>query len=337
MILMGCGILLLALTPGYATIGIAAPLLALTARLMQGFALGGEVGSATAYMMESADDERRGMTISWQSISQQISSTIGALVGLGLTLVLTKLQLDQFGWRIALLLGAAIVPFALFIRNSLPETHDLVAAQSSKVVPFHTYRRVIGLGFAMIAAATIATYIFHYMATYGQNSLHLSSSVAFAGQTANEAIGILAAMLGGRLSDRVGRRWVMIVPQWAFLLAIIPCFVWFTTARTATAFIGANLILSLSSQMQVGACFAAITESLPATVRARAFALVYSVPVAVFGGTTQLVVTWLLHVTGNPLAIAWYLTGVTAIGLLAMIAMRESAPVRLRRMTLAYQ
>jgi MFS family permease len=175
------------------------------------------------------------------------------------------------------------------------------------------------------------------MATYGQNSIHLSSSVAFAGQTANEAIGILAALLGGRLSDRVGRRWVMIVPQWAFLLAIIPCFVWLTTARTATAFIGANLILSLSSSMQVGVCFAAITESLPASVRARAFALVYSVPVAVFGGTTQLVVTWLLHVTGNPLAIAWYLTGVTGIGLLAMIAMRESAPVRLRRMTLAYQ
>jgi MFS family permease len=337
MILMGCGILLLALTPGYASIGIAAPLIALTARLLQGFALGGEVGSATSYMLESAGDERRGVTASWQTVSQSIASTIGALVGLGLSLVLTRLQLDQFGWRIALILGAAIVPFALLIRNGLPETHDVRSAQTTPVVPFHSYRRVIALGFTIIAAGTIATYIFNYMATYGQNTIHLSSSVAFAGQTANHAISIIGALLGGWLSDRIGRRWVMIVPQCAFILAIIPCFLWLTTSRTAAAFIGANLILSFTAIVGYGAVYAAITESLPASVRARAFALVYSIPVAVFGGTTQLVVTWLLHVTGNPLAIAWYLTGVTTIGLVAMIAMRESAPVRLRRMTLAYQ
>jgi MFS family permease len=334
MTLMGVGILLLALTPGYATIGIAAPLLALTARLMQGFALGGEVGSATAYMMESAKDERRGLTISWQSISQQISATTGALVGLGLSLTLTKLQLDLFGWRIALLLGATIVPFALFMRNGLPET---AVTQTGQTAPFRSYRRVIGLGALIITAGTIATYVFHYMTTYGQNSIHLSSSAAFAGQTANQAIGIIAAMLGGWLSDRIGRRWVMIVPQSAFLLAIIPCFVWLTTARSATAFIGANLILSVAYGVPFGATYAAITESLPSMVRARAFALVYSVPVAVFGGTTQLVVTWLLHVTGNPMAIGWYLAAVTGIGLLAMIAMRESAPIRLRQMALAYQ
>ncbi|MDP9057361.1 MAG: MFS transporter, partial [Pseudomonadota bacterium] len=337
MTLMGCGILLMALTPGYARIGIAAPLLALTARLLQGFALGGEVGSATAYMLEGADDESRGQAVSWQSISQGIASAIGSLVGWGLSLVLTRLQLDQFGWRIALLLGAAIVPFALLIRNRLPETHDMAVVQSSVAVPFHSYRRVVGLAFLIIAAGTIATYTFRYMATYGQNTIHLSASVAFAGQTANIFIGIFSALLGGWLSDRVGRRWVMIVPQSAFLLAIVPCFLWLTTTRTVTAFIGANLILSMASSTSLGAVYAAITESLPRMVRARAFALVYSVPVALFGGTTQLVVTWLLHVTGNPMAIAWYLTGVTGISLIAMIAMRESAPVKLRQMAPAYQ
>ncbi len=337
MTMMGCGILLLALTPGYVRIGIAAPLIALTARLIQGFALGGEIGSATAYMLESAAEERRGMTISLQSISQSIAATIGAFVGLGLSLMLTKLQLDQFGWRIALILGAAIVPFALLIRSGLPETHDADAAQLTETVPFHSYRRVIGLGFLIIATGTIATYIFHYMATYGQNSIHLSSSVAFAGQTANNTIGIGAALLGGWLSDRIGRRWVMVVPQLGFLLAIVPCFVWLTTARSATAFIGANLILSLTSSVPYGAAYAAITESLPSVVRARAFALVYSIPVALFGGTTQLVVTWLLHVTGDPMSIAWYLTVVTGIGAVAMVAMKESAPVKLRLKEVACQ
>ncbi len=335
MTMMGAGILLLALSPGYATIGIAAPLLALIARLLQGFALGGEIGSATAYMLESAGDDRRGFTASWQPASQAIAGALGSIVGLALSLVLTRLQLDQFGWRIALGLGASIVPFALLIRNGLPETHD-VAAEPAPAVPFHRYCRVIGLGFGIVTAGTISTYIFHYMATYGQNSLHLKSSVAFAGQTANQVISIFGAMLGGWLSDRIGRRWVMIAPQCAFLVAITPCFVWLTTARTAAAFIGANVILSFTQVVSQGAIYAAITESLPRAVRARGFALVYSIPVAAFGGTTQLVVTWLLHVTGNPMSIGWYLTAVTAIGLMAMIAMQESAPVRLRRMAPAY-
>lgn len=337
MTLMGCGIALLALTPGYATIGIAAPLIALAARLIQGFALGGEVGSATSYMLEAAGDDRRGFTASWQTVSQSIAGAIGSLVGLVLSMALTKLQLDQFGWRFALLLGAAIVPFALLIRNGLPETHSAATSGTTPKVPFRSYRRVIALGFTIISAGTVTTYLFQYMATYGQASIHLSSSVALAGQTANQVISIFGALLGGWLSDRIGRRWIMIAPRCAFLLAIIPCFLWLTTARTAAAFIGANLILSLTGSGAYGAIHAAITESLPRAVRARAFALVYAIPVAVFGGTTQLVVTWLLHVTGSPMAIAWYLTAVTGIGLLAAIAMRESAPVRLRQLGLVYQ
>jgi MFS family permease len=167
------------------------------------------------------------------------------------------------------------------------------------------------------------------MATYGQASLHLPGPVAFAGQAANTGVAVVVGVFGGWLSDRVGRRPAMIWPQLALLIAIIPCFVWLTTARTATAFIGANVILSVLATTQFSAIYAAISESLPPAVRARAFALVYSVPVAVFGGSTQVMVTWLLHVTGSPMAIAWYLTAIVAIGLGAMVAMRESAPVML--------
>ena len=328
--LMGCGILLLGLTPGYAQIGMAAPVIAVIARLMQGFALGGEVGSATAYMMESATEDRRGYAISWQGASQSISSTVGAMVGLALSHYLTSAELDSYGWRIALLLGASIVPVALIIRNSLPETHVIEPKMVAKKVPVLPHLRVIVLGVAIIASGTIATYIFHYMATFGQNTLKLSPEISFGGETASNAISIAAVLLGGALSDRIGRRWVMIAPQVLFAIAIVPCFLWLTSVRDATSFIGANLLLSLFSSIGSGAIYAAISESLPPAIRARTFALVYSVPVALFGGTTQLVVTWLLHVTGNPMAIAWYLTAVTLVGLVAMGLMIESAPARSR-------
>ena len=329
MVMMGLGILLLALTPGYTTIGYAAPVIAVSARLIQGFALGGEVGSASAYMLEAVTPHRRGLSISLQGVSQDIAGTIGGLVGLGLSAVLSSAQLGTIGWRIALMLGALIVPAALIMRRSLPETHRAAPAAAPEPIPLGRYVRVVMLGSVMIGSGTIAGYIFRYMATYGQATLHLSSAVAFAGQTANTGVSVFVGLIGGWLSDRFGRRPAMIWPQLALLMAIIPCFVWLTTARTATAFIGANVILSVLATSQYSAIYAAISESLPARVRARAFALVYSVPVAVFGGSTQLVVTWLLHITGNPMSIAWYLTAIVAIGLMAMMAFRESAPVKL--------
>jgi len=326
--LMGAGILLLALTPGYATIGMAAPIIAVTARLMQGFALGGEVGSATAYMMESAKEHRRGYAISWQGASQQIAATTGAVIGLVLSHLMAAEGLNSYGWRIALLLGASIVPVTLLIRNSLPETHSNGADAEAGKASILPHLRVIVLGVTIIASGTIATYIFHYMATFGQNTLKLSAQISFAGETANNLIGLVAILAGGALSDRIGRRWLMIAPQILFAISIVPGFLWLTASRDATSFIGANAILSLFASVGYGAVYAAISESLPPAIRARTFALVYSVPVALFGGTTQLVITWLLQVTGNPMAIAWYLTGVTLVGLVAMAMMIESAPAR---------
>lgn len=331
MTMMGCGIILLALTPGYATAGMMAPLIAVIARLIQGFALGGEVGSATVYMMESAAPERRGWTVSWQGASQGIAGTAGALVGLVLSLVLTADQLSLFGWRIALALGAAIVPLALYIRRSIPETIDVPeAVGSASSEDLRSYLRPVICGFVIIGSGTIATYIFQYMATFGQHTLRLSASLSMAGEFANNAVTVVVVLVGGWFGDRHGRRSAMLIPQILFCLSIVPCFMWLTHSRTGFSFIGANITLAALSAFVFGSVYAAISESLPKAVRARVFALVYSIPVAVFGGTTQLVVTWLLEVTGWPMAIAWYLTAVSMIGLGGMLAMRESAPVKLR-------
>ena len=330
MTLMGVAIAVLALTPGYATIGIAAPIIAIGARLAQGFALGGEVGSATSYMMEAATPANRGFMISWQGATQNIAGSIGALVGIALATFLLPAQIDQYGWRIALLLGVIIVPFGLMVRRSLPETlhHDDPVERDPNA--YLAYRKVIALGFLIIAQGTITAYIFKYMATYGQAELHLSTTVSMIAQFGNEFAGLLVILVGGFYCDRIGRRPVMIWPQLLFTLTIIPCFLWLTTARTGTSFLLSNILLSLLSNAQYGAAYTAILESIPRRLRARVFALVYSVPVAVFGGTTQLAITWLLHVTGSSMSIAWYLFGISLIGCLAMWAMPETAPIRRR-------
>lgn len=329
MSLMGFGIILLVLTPGYATIGLAAPIIAVIARMIQGFALGGEVGSATIYMMESATPERRGYTMSWQGASQNIAASVGAAVGLLLTLIMSESELSVFGWRIALALGVTIVPVALYVRRTLPETIHQADTAVIAHGHFRTYLRPIICGLLIIGSGTIATYIFQYMATFGQNTLKLSATISMGGEFANNAISILAVLLGGAVSDRKGRRHVMLVPQLIFCALIVPCFLWLTTERDAISFIGANLILSFASGYMYGAVYAAISESIPKAVRARAFALIYALPVAILGGSTQLIITWILEVTGSPMSIAWYLTGVSLIGFVAMYALKESAPAKL--------
>lgn len=330
MSLMGLGILLLCLTPGYATIGFAAPALAVGARLIQGFALGGEVGCATVYMMESATSLRRGLTISWQGASQSVAATMGALAGLVLTYMLTGAELTLFGWRIALVLGLSIVPLALTMRRSLPETMACPEDRQVEAVPFRTYLRPVACGFLILGSLTISNYILQYMATYGQDTLHLSARVSLAAEFGINGIGVVTVLAGGWFSDRLGRRPVAIVPMALFCAMIVPCFLWLTSSRDAASFVWASLLLGSVQASMAGAVFAAISESIPQQVRARAFALVYSVPIALFGGTTQMVVTWLLHVTGEPMSVAWYLTAVSLVGLGAMVAMRESAPCKLR-------
>jgi MFS family permease len=325
MVLMGIGILLLVATPSYAAIGVAAPVIAVIARLIQGFALGGEVGSATTYMLEAVPAERRGLSASFQGVSQAVAVTAGSLVGLILSLLLDAEALTAYGWRIALLLGATIVPFALAIRRSLPETRD-AQPEAAVAGPAESYARIVVLGLVVIGAGTIATYIFTYMATFAQNTLKLPASVAMAGQFGNSAIQIFVMLIGGWLSDRFGRKPLMIWPSLAFLILVVPFFVWLVASRSTTVFVTANVVLAGCCFMSNGVAYALINESLPPAVRARGFALIYSLPVTFLGGTTQLVVTWLLEVTGNPMAIAWYLVGVSVVGLVAMLLMRETAP-----------
>ncbi|MGH6877733.1 MAG: MFS transporter, partial [Rhizomicrobium sp.] len=319
------------------TIGIAAPILAVVVRMVQGFSLGGEVGANTAYLLEASPANGRGLIVSWQAASQYLALIAGGMVGVFLTEVMPAAQLDAYGWRVAFLLGAAAVPFGLWLRSNLPET--LHASEPVGAAPeLHPSRlrlarahwRVMLLGLVVLASQTIGWYIFIYIVTYAQATLHMTAHMGFVAATAGNVIGIPLTLAAGWMSDRYGRWPVNVWGTLLFLVLIYPVFVWIAGTRSDFALIAGMTILGGAAAIGSGAFLAALVESLPKAIRSSGFGTVYSVAIAAFGGTTQLVVTWLIHVTGSAMAPAWYLIGVTGLGLVALLLMRETAPVRLR-------
>lgn len=341
-VLIGCAIAGMALTPTYAQIGIAAPILAILARMVQGFSLGGEIGSNTAFLLEAAPVEKRGLIVSWQSASQYLALVAGGLVGVLLTAVLPSDALDTYGWRIAFLLGAVTVPFGFWMRTNLPETlhahetHALdkidrpVAHQSRGQQAFSQWRVFL---LAVIVLGSIATenYVFAYVVTYAQDTLHLPARIGFIATTGGYALGTVASLYGGWLSDKYGRRPINVWGNFIFLMMIHPVFTWIISTRSEFAFILGMTVLTGAQGLIQGSFYAALAESLPKSIRGSGFGLVYSASIAAFGGTTQLVVTWLIHITGSAMAPAWYMLGAGVLGQIALMGMAESSPVSLAR------
>ncbi|HTT01410.1 MAG TPA: MFS transporter [Steroidobacteraceae bacterium] len=337
-LLLGGAIALMAIIPSYQTIGIAAPVLALLARMTQGFALGGEVGANTAFLAEGAHVRRRGYVVSWQGASQFIALIVGSLVGVALSALLTPSSLDAYGWRIAFLLGAATVPFGYWMRSRLPETLQAPAAGLVEGIQSPTHSELLGLvrqharvmilGFLVLAAGTIGSYIIIYTVTYAQNTLQLPARTGFIAEVASYIVTIPAILLGGYLSDRYGRWPINVWSNLAFLVAIYPIFAWVAAMPSAFTLVLGIALLGGLGNFSLGSFSAGLAEALPQSIRSSGFATVYSVAMAAFGGTTQLVVTWLIHVTGSALAPAWYLVAATAIGQVALLLFPETAPVR---------
>ncbi len=337
-LMLGGAITVMALIPSYRSIGIAAPVLAVLARMTQGFALGGEIGANTAFLAEAAPARRRGYVVSWQGASQFVGLSVASLVGVALTALLSPPRMETYGWRIAFLIGATTVPFGYWMRSRLPETLQIAQAGSGEAAiagarseALHSVRRharVIVLGVIVLAASTIGTYIFTYIVTYAQTTLHLPARAGFIAELANYLVTIPTILIAGHLSDRSGRRPINVWGNLAFLVAIYPVFVWVTTKPSAVTLVIGMTVLGVVGNISFGAFCAGLAEALPQNIRGSGFATVYSVAVAAFGGTTQLVITWLIHVTGSALAPAWYLVGATAVGQVALMLFPETAPAR---------
>jgi MHS family citrate/tricarballylate:H+ symporter-like MFS transporter len=329
--LMGVAIAGLALTPPRATIGVAAPALVIFFRMLQGFALGGEVGPTTAFLLEAAPPERRGFYTAFQYWTQDLSVLISGLVGFGLANTLSEQQLQDFGWRIAFLGGAAIVPFGLAMRRGLPETFHAPHDSKRERIPLRPYLPVAVLGLLLLASATIGAYIGDYMTTYAIATLHMPASVAFAATVVVGLCGVLLDLVSGALSDRIGRKPMMLIPGVLLLVSILPAFYAISHYRTTATLLGATAVLSSLLVLSAVPMVVWITESLPPAIRSGSVAVIYAVSISTFGGTTQYAITWLLKATGNPLAPAWYWTAALVVGIAAMCATRESAPRKIAK------
>ncbi len=327
--LIGIAVSGLALTPSFARIGILAPVLAVAFRMLQGFALGGEVGPSTAFLIEAAPPLRRGLYTSFQAMSADVAVLAAGLVGVLLSSLMDAPALDAWGWRVALLLGTAIVPFGLMLRRSLDETlHRPEAAAPSRP---RGLLRIVVLGLAMLAGATTTNYILDYLTTYAATTLAMPTRLAFGATVTVGLCSIVGDPLGGWLSDRLGRKPVLILPACVLLIAVFPCFWLLDHARSPLALYAAAALLSTVSTLSNVSVTVVIAESLPKEARSGGLGMIYACAISLFGGSAQFTVAWLIVATGNPLAAAWYMAGGVVLGLAAALLLQETAPVRIGR------
>ena len=333
--LTGLAILGQALVPSYAVVGIAAPIAMIALRLLLGFAIGGEVGPSIAYLIEAAPVERRGLYASIQFATADAGALVAGLIGFALAATLNDAQLGEWGWRVAMVIGASIVPFGLYLRNRLDETLHTASQQDA---PPHARRGVLWiamLGFLILVSATVGSYGLSYLTVYAQTTLHMATDLAFAGTIFFGLAAVIADLAGGIASDRFGRKPVMLFGSLALVLTLIPAFYWLNASPTLLVLVLVSFWLSMVSALASAAAVIGFTEALPVRNRSGSLGLVYALAVAIFGGTAQLAVAWLTDLLHDPMAPAYYVLAISLVGVGAMIALPETAPIRRRALELS--
>lgn len=324
--LITVGTLGLAATPGYETIGIAAPIIVLMCRLLQGLALGGEVGPASAMLLEVAPRDKRGLYASWQIASQGIAVVAGGLMGVLVSWYLPHEDLVSWGWRIPFLVSLALIPIAIYIRRALPETLEKPSDKSGAQIVssvFTNHTRYLVLGILVMISTTVSTQVGNYMTTYAIQTLKLPATLAQAGTVLGGTMTFIFALVAGYLADKYGRKGVMIWPRIVLMLVIIPLFFWLSESKDATVLLLVTAAVTLLTSMTGAASLVAIPEMMPIALRATGVSLIYAIGATLFGGTTQFIITWMIDIFGA-VAPAYYVVATSVISLVAMFMMPET-------------
>lgn len=326
LMLMALGTAMIGLAPVYAVAGIAGPAIIVVGRLIQGFSAGGEVGASTTLLAEYAPKEQRGFFGAWQLASQGLAVLVAATAAWSITATLPTADVAAWGWRIPFLAGILIVPVGLWLRRALEETHaneqDARTRNVSSLslsMTQHFGKILAGIGLVIGGTAANAVVVL-YMATYAVTQLKMDpSSGLLAGITAG-FVTLLAAPIGGALSDRFGRKRVTLVSYLLILLLIYPGFLAINASPTVATLL--LVVAGLAVLNAIGGATVIITlaEIFPTEVRATGMSLVYALGVAIFGGFGQFIVTWLIQSTGSPIAPAYY---VMACALATIVALRS--------------
>lgn len=325
LVIMASGTVLIAFVPGYASIGVMAPILVLIGRLLQGFSAGVELGGVSVYLSEMATPGHKGFYVSWQSASQQVAIMVAAALGYALNVWLSAGEIAAWGWRIPFAIGCMIVPFIFIIRRSLQETDEFLARKHHPTVQeivgsmIENWRIVIA-GMMLVVMTTVSFYLITvYTPTFGKSVLKLSTTD---GLIVTFCVGIsnfIWLPLMGALSDRVGRRPLLIAFTLLTILTAYPAMSWLVAAPSFVRMLSVELWLSFLYASYNGAMVVALTEVMPVNVRTVGFSLAYSLATAVFGGFTPAIATWLIDLTGDKGAPGWWMTFAAMCGLIATL------------------
>ena len=320
--LMSAGIVSIALTPGYARIGLIAPLLVLCGRLLQGFSAGMELGGVSVYLSEIATPGHKGFYVSWQSGSQQVAVMFAALVGVLLSKGLSPEQMLSWGWRVPLLIGCAIIPFLFWLRRSLQETDEFIARKShlsiSQILAsLKVNWRIVLIGTMMVTTTTVSFYmITAYTPTFGSSVLHLAPMDSLVVTMCVGASNLFWLPIMGSLSDRVGRRPLLFGCTILMLVSAYPAMLWLVHDASFSRLLSVELWLSFIYGSYNGAMVVFLTEIMPIEVRTSGFALAYSLATAIFGGFTPAISSYLIHVSRNPSVPGLWLAAAALLGLI---------------------
>jgi len=322
LLLMSVGTLTIAMVPGYATIGLLAPIIVVLGRLCQGFSAGVELGGVSVYLSETATPGHKGFYVSWQSASQQVAVIFAGVLGYALSSFMPPEQLDAWGWRIPLIVGCLIIPFIYMIRRTLQET-DEFAAQKRHPTPAEIYRslvvhwRIVLTGVTMVLMTTVSFYtITAYTPTFGKSVLKLSQSDALLVTLCVGVSNLIWLPLMGSLSDRVGRRPLLLCCAGAAVLTAYPAMAWLVDQPSFVKLLCVELWLSFIYAGYNGAMVVHLTEIVPVAVRTAGFSLAYSLATTI-GGSTPAIVTYLIHETGNRAMPGAWLSIAAAIAFIA--------------------
>jgi MFS family permease len=321
--LMSIGIVSIACTPGYARIGLIAPLVVLCGRLLQGFSAGMELGGVSVYLSEIATPGHKGFYVSWQSGSQQVAVMFAALVGVLLGRALQEEQMAAWGWRVPLLIGCAIIPFLFRLRRSLQETDEFRAraTRPSTSQIFRSLRanwRIVLIGTLMVTMTTVSFYmITAYTPTFG-GELHLAPMDSLLVTLCVGASNLFWLPIMGALSDRIGRRPLLFGCTALMMVSAYPAMLWLVHDASFSRLLAVELWLSFIYGSYNGAMVVFLTEIMPIDVRTSGFALAYSLATAIFGGFTPAISTYLIHATHNPAVPGLWLSAAAMLGLIGV-------------------
>lgn len=329
LLLMAIGTLSIAVTPSYKAIGLAAPVIILIGRLIQGFSAGAELGGVSVYLAELADKHNKGFFVSWQSASQQLAIAAAAILGFLLNEFCSKSFMESFGWRIPFIFGCLVLPLLLLQRSKLEESQAFrkqkehppfarIIAESIRNI------RLLILCSFMVMLTTVSFYmITAYTPTFARTELSLTQSHAFILTLIIALSNFVLLPIMGHLSDRIGRFRQLLLFSILFIATAYPILTWITGYPAYLHVIAGELWLSLLYAGYNGAMVVALVEIVPEQVRSVCFSLAYSMATAIYGGFTPAIATQLIHYSGNKAMPAIWLTFAGICSLSAILILKK--------------